>query len=135
MKNFSIYTFLVISLAALSIGSTKEVAKIYLLNQHVEGWIMLSPILSTSSYATLHSLGVIFGKKIDIPLLFSKTSFLFISSFSAIFLFTFYGIFIESGLIYAFFESTLYATIFSLFTTLTMKYFYQSNVKRLISKL
>lgn len=63
MKNFSTYTFSVLSLAALSIGSLKEVVKIYLSEQHLEGWVLVVPMLSTSLYLCVHFLGMIFGKK------------------------------------------------------------------------
>lgn len=131
MKKFSTYTFLVLSLAALSIGSSKEVVKIYLSGKHLDGWVLIIPILSVSFYICTHFLGIIFGKKINMPLLLSSSSFLFISSFSMIFLLVFYGIFIDSGVMSAFFESTICALIFSTLSVIAMKYFYHSNVKKI----
>lgn len=131
LKKFSAYTFWVLSLAALSIGSLKEVVKIYLSGQHLDGWVLIIPIFSSSFYLCTHFLGIIFGKKINIPLLLSNGSFLFISSFSVIFLLVFYGIFIDSGVISAFFESTIYALIFSTLSIIAMKYFYYSNTKKI----
>lgn len=132
MKKFSIYTFSVLSLAALSAGSLKEVVKIYLSGQPLEGWGLVIPILSTSLYLCLYFLGKIFGKKMNTPLLLSNSSFLFISSFSIVFLFVFYGIFMSNSILLAFFESTIYALIFSALAVILMKYFYRSNIKKLL---
>lgn len=131
MKNFSTYTFSVLSLAALSAGSLKEVVKIYLSEQHLEGWVLVVPVLSISLYLCVHFLGMIFGKKINTPLLLSNSLFLFASSFSTVFLFTFYSIFITSGALLAFFESTAYAVIFSILAIFSMKYYYRSNIKKI----
>lgn len=131
MKNFSTYTFSVLSLASLSAGSIKEIIKILLSGHHLEGWVLVVPILSTSLYLCVHFLGIIFGKKINIPLLLSNSSFLFISSFSTVFLFAFYSTFLSDGALSAFFESTAYAIIFSIIAVVSMKYYYRSNIKKI----
>lgn len=128
---FSKYTFSVISLGATSLGSLKELIKIHLSNQPLEGWVTVFPILSVSCYLLIHFSGILLNAKLNTSLILSSESFLFYITFSSIFLFTIYGNFLSSGLLWASIESFIIGVIVAALAVIIMKKFYRSKVRKI----
>lgn len=131
---FSKYTFFVFLLGSASVGSIKEVVKIYISEIPFEGWVLIFPMLTTSAYLMLQFTGLILGVKINFPLLLSSAKFLFVTTFTSIFMFTLYGNFLSGGLFESFAESLISALVFAVISVILMKYFYRSNVKKILGE-